>query len=146
MKQSQISAHQQAYDAVLNNPYWYGDQPNLLKEAFNAKNTRRRAEITVDILRRAAKRKSERHLSEQYFRLADKLSNCRKSPLWLLSVPQVPTGIPASEDDGPSQIDSSNRRTISQRDLVHGHDYSEGVELSSGELGWNLMPRNSIAI
>jgi hypothetical protein len=76
MKQSQISAHQQAHDAVLNNPYWYGDQPNLLKEAFNAENTRKRAEITVDILRRAAKRKTERHLSEQY--LADKLSNCRE--------------------------------------------------------------------
>ena len=39
MKQSQISAHQQAYDAVLNNPHWYGDQPNLLKETFNAENT-----------------------------------------------------------------------------------------------------------
>jgi hypothetical protein len=78
MKQSQISAHQQAYDAVLNNPYWYSDQPNLLKETFNAENTSRRAEITVGILRRAAKRKSERHLSEQYLRLVDKLSNCRK--------------------------------------------------------------------
>jgi hypothetical protein len=78
MKHPQISAHQQAYDAVLSNPYWYGDQPKLLKEAFNAENTRRRAEITVDILRRAAKRKTERQLSEQYLRLADKLSNCRK--------------------------------------------------------------------
>ena len=78
MEQSQIVAYQQAYAAALKNPYWYSDQPNLLKEAFNVENTRRPAEIVVDILRRAAKRKSERHLSEQYLRLADKLSNCRK--------------------------------------------------------------------
>ena len=27
MEQSQISAYQQAYAAVLNNPYWYSDRP-----------------------------------------------------------------------------------------------------------------------
>jgi hypothetical protein len=78
MKQSQISAHQQAYAAVLNNPHWYSDQPNLLKEAFNAENTQKRAKITLDILRRAAKRKPERQLSQRYLNLADKLFNCRR--------------------------------------------------------------------
>ena len=51
--------------------------PKLLKEAFNAANTEKRADIVVDILRRAARRKSERHRSEQYLNLADKLSACR---------------------------------------------------------------------
>jgi hypothetical protein len=78
MKQSQISAHQQAYDAVLNNPHWYGDQPGLLTKTFNAENTERRAEILIDILRRDAKRKTERQLSQRYLNLADKLFNCRR--------------------------------------------------------------------
>ena len=46
--------YQQAYAAVLNNPYWYSDRPRLLNETFNAENTRRRADILIDILRRAA--------------------------------------------------------------------------------------------
>jgi hypothetical protein len=77
MEQSLISTYQEAYAAVLKTPYWYGDRPKLLKEAFNAANTEKRANIVVDILRRAARRKSERRLSEQYLSLADKLSGCR---------------------------------------------------------------------
>ena len=69
--------YQRAYAAVLNNQYWYSDRPQLLSETFNAENTRKRAEIVIDILRRAARRKTERHLSEQYLRQADKLSACR---------------------------------------------------------------------
>jgi hypothetical protein len=62
---------------VLNNPYWYSDRPGLLSETFNAENTRQRAEILIDILYRAAKRRAERHLSQQYLSLADKLISCR---------------------------------------------------------------------
>jgi hypothetical protein len=69
--------YQQAYKAVLNNPYWYGDRPRLLDETFNAENTRKRADILIDILRRAAKRRTERELSTQYSSLAHKFTNCR---------------------------------------------------------------------
>ena len=61
----------------MNNPYWYSDRPGLLSETFNAENTRQRAEILIDILYRAAKRRAERHLSQQYLSLADKLISCR---------------------------------------------------------------------
>ena len=76
--ESVAQVYQRAQAAVLNNPYWYSDRPRLLNETFNAKNTRRRAEIVIDILRRAANRRSERHLSQQYLCLADKLSACRR--------------------------------------------------------------------
>lgn len=79
MDQSQIFFYEQAYAAVLNNPYWYSDRPRLLSETFSAENTRRRADIVVDILRRAAKRKPERQQSEQYLSLADKLTDCRST-------------------------------------------------------------------
>jgi hypothetical protein len=69
--------YQQAYAAVLNNAYWYSNRPGLLDETFNAENTRIRADVLIDILRRAARRRAERHLSEQYLHLADKLSACR---------------------------------------------------------------------
>ena len=79
MDQSQIFSYEQAYAAVLNNPYWYSDRPRLLSETFSAENTRGRADIVVDILRRAAKRKPERQQSEQYLSLADKLTDCRSN-------------------------------------------------------------------
>ena len=69
--------YQQAYAAVLNNPYWYSDRPRLLDETFNAKNTQTRADILIDVLRRAARRRTERHLSQVYCNLADKLASCR---------------------------------------------------------------------
>jgi hypothetical protein len=75
--ESRADVYQQAYTAVLNNPYWYGDGPQLLDETFNAENTRNRADILIDILRRAAKRRTERELSQQYSSLADKFSDCR---------------------------------------------------------------------
>ena len=70
--------YKQAYAAVLNNPHWFSDRPNLLKETFNAENTRNRADIVIAILRRAARRKTESDLSQQYLSLADKLTNCRR--------------------------------------------------------------------
>ena len=75
--ESRADVYQQAYAAVLNNPYWYGDGPQLLDETFNAENTRKRADILIDILRRAAKRRTERELSQRYSSLADKFANCR---------------------------------------------------------------------
>jgi hypothetical protein len=75
--ESRADVYQQAYTAVVNNPYWYGDGPQLLDETFNAENTRERANILIDILRRAAKRRTERELSQQYSSLADKFSDCR---------------------------------------------------------------------
>jgi hypothetical protein len=75
--QLHAEVYQQAYAAVLHNPYWYSDRPRLLKETFNAENTRRRADIVIDILRRAGRRRTERHLSQQYLSLVDKLSACR---------------------------------------------------------------------
>jgi len=69
-------AYQAAHEAVVNNPYWYSDRPQMLGERFNAANTRRRAAIFIEILRRAARRRNERHLSLDYLRLADKLSFC----------------------------------------------------------------------
>ncbi len=76
-RESVAQVYQRAHTAVLNNPYWYSDRPGLLPETFNTENTRQRAEILIDILRRAAKRRFERHLSEQYLSLADKLTSCR---------------------------------------------------------------------
>jgi hypothetical protein len=61
----------------LKNPYWYSDDPGLLKETFNAKNTRTRATILIDILRTAAKRQPDRCLSLRYLALADKLFACQ---------------------------------------------------------------------
>ncbi len=75
---SRAQVYQRAYAAVLNNPYWYSDRPRLLNETFNAENTRRRADIVIDILRRAARRRTERHLSHQYLSLVDKLAACRR--------------------------------------------------------------------
>ena len=63
---------------MLNNPYWYSDRPRLLNETFSAENTKRRAEIVIYILRRAARRETECHLSEQYLSLADRLTACRR--------------------------------------------------------------------
>lgn len=68
---------QQAHAAVLNNSFWYSNRPQVLSETFNAENTRKRADIVIDILRRAAKRRTQRHLSPQYLSLADKLAACR---------------------------------------------------------------------
>jgi hypothetical protein len=70
--------YQQVYAAVLNNPYWYSDRPRLLGETFSAENTRKRTDIVIDILRRVAKRKPERQLSQRYLNLANKLFNCRR--------------------------------------------------------------------
>jgi hypothetical protein len=75
--QPRAQIYQQAYEAVVNNPFWYGDRPRLLDERFNADNTRRRADMLIGILRRAASRRTERHLSQQYSSLADKLAACR---------------------------------------------------------------------
>ena len=75
--ESRADVYQQAYTAVLNNPYWYGDGPQLLDETFNAENTRKRADILIDILRRAATRRTERELSQRYSSLADKFSSCQ---------------------------------------------------------------------
>jgi hypothetical protein len=77
MNQPRAQIYQQAYEAVLNSPYWYSDGPQLLDEKFNADNTGRRADVLIDILRRAANRKAERQLSKQYLSLADKLAACR---------------------------------------------------------------------
>lgn len=71
-------AYKQAYAAVLNNPYWFSDRPRLLKETFNAENTRKRAELLINILRRAAGRRSEQHLTERYSSLVDKLAACQR--------------------------------------------------------------------
>ena len=74
---SGTEVYQQAHAAVLNNPYWYSNRPHVLSETFNAENTQKRADIVIDILRRAARRRTERHLSPQYLSLADKLAACR---------------------------------------------------------------------
>jgi hypothetical protein len=69
-------AYEAAHQAVVNNPYWYGDGPQMLGERFNAANTRMRADIFIDILHRAAKRRNERHLSQYYSRFAEELTCC----------------------------------------------------------------------
>ena len=98
MDQITPNAHvyQQAYTAVLNNPYWYGDGPQLLDERFNAENTRKRADILIDILRRAAKRRTECELSQQYSSLADKFSGCRFDRLFRVS--RMPPRISAGKN------------------------------------------------
>ena len=68
--ESRTDVYQQAYAAVLNNPYWYSDHPQLLDERFNAENTRRRSDILIDILNRAARRRTERRLSQEYSNLS----------------------------------------------------------------------------
>jgi len=76
--ENRAQVYKHAYVAVLNNPYWYGDRPQLLEETFNAENTQKRADVVIDILHRAARRRSERRLSQQYLSLAGKLTNCRR--------------------------------------------------------------------
>jgi hypothetical protein len=69
-------AYQAAHEAVVNNAYWYGDRPQMLGKRFSAANTRLRADIFIDILERAARRRNESHLSLDYSRLAGQLSFC----------------------------------------------------------------------
>ncbi len=69
--------YKQIYEAVMTTPYWYSDEPRLLKETFDAKNTRFRAALMINILRRAAQRHPYRRLSGRYWVLADKLRACQ---------------------------------------------------------------------
>ena len=69
-------AYNRAYAAVLSNPYWFSDRPRLLNKTFSAENTRKRAELLIDILHRAARRRREHPLAEQYLALATKLAAC----------------------------------------------------------------------
>jgi hypothetical protein len=74
---SRAQAYQEAHEAVLNNPYWYSDKPQMLGASFSAAETRMRTDIVIDILHRAARRRTERSLSSRYLALADRLVFCR---------------------------------------------------------------------
>jgi hypothetical protein len=71
---SRIDEDGKAHHAVLNNPYWFSDKPELLDQTFSANNTKTRSRVIIDILRRAANCKTA--FANQYSALADKLSDC----------------------------------------------------------------------
>jgi hypothetical protein len=74
---SYSQASERAHQAVLHNSYWFSDKPRLLDNSFSAENTKTRSAVIIDILRRAAKRKTL--FAEKCSELADKLSGCSKN-------------------------------------------------------------------
>ena len=123
--------YQQAYAAVLNNPYWYGDRPRLLNETFNAENTQKRADILIDVLRRAARRRTEHHLSQQYSNLADKLSFCRLDHCGSSACLKCLRAFQQAKTVAHRRIMSQLAIMLSQNTLVHCHNYSAGTKLST---------------
>jgi hypothetical protein len=74
---SRTQEYDKAHHAVLNNRYWFNDEPRLLDQTFSAENTKTRSKIIIDILRRAAHSKSP--FADQYSVLAEDASRSERS-------------------------------------------------------------------
>jgi hypothetical protein len=72
--------HEKAHRAIIQNEFWYGDDPPVLSEQFSAETTKKRASILVAILLRAKKRaanKGNRDLAQAYNKVLKRLKWCR---------------------------------------------------------------------
>ena len=74
--QADLQTRKKIHRAILENPRWFGDEPPIMDEKFNAAQTDERRELFLEILRRAARRESNVGLSRAYTALADKLDFC----------------------------------------------------------------------
>ena len=74
--QADLQTHKKIHQAVLENSRWFGDEPPIMDEKFNAAQTDERRELFLEILRRAARQESNVGLSRAYTALADKLDFC----------------------------------------------------------------------
>ena len=109
MEQSQISAYQQAHAAALNNPYWYSDRP-VTRGSIQCRNYKNASRDCDRCFAESCKTKNRVPPVAAIFGARRRVVCNVGAPLWLFGVPQMSTGISASEDDGPSQTDFSNRR------------------------------------
>jgi hypothetical protein len=74
--QADLITRKEIHRAILENPRWFGDEPPIMDEKFNAAQTDERRELFLEILRRAARQESNVGLSRAYTALADKLEFC----------------------------------------------------------------------
>jgi len=85
-------SHAKAHEAIVQNEFWYGDEPPTLGEQFTVRETTKRKDILVSILVRAVKRAGKaghEEIAHAYHRVRRKLKLCHpRSRCGSLACPQ----------------------------------------------------------